>query len=368
MTRFRNRRQRDRRRQREHLLLACVCALGPACKNDRPDQIFELEDLTVAAWFTDPVCEGTLDYFSRRLRWLEEQTELRPAGRPLRFDWYREDVPESICPGVEGGCARNGNLYGPLLLYSHELVHALLSQRGWTRPWLEEGLARLLEDSLTDPPFEPEPPSSLLEIDDFQALDYDAAGAFVAYLEGRFGLARLLEFREAADGADVIETQEVFGEVFGESWDDVEAEYLANYDHSTPFGGLVCDAPMVGWVNSLRWEHHFTDGCEGERSVGPFDLPPEWTETDPWFEDAVTLSLDTPGLYRVEVEGLVGADTVSVKACSSTDVVAVWAEAPVFDYQWFDAGTFQVTLSASLDAVPDVQVRLVRYPDMLDGG
>jgi hypothetical protein len=346
-----------------------LCWLTAACEADGPEQVFEIDGLTVDAYFTDPVCGGTLDYFSRRLRWLEEQTGLRTADSPLLFDWYREDVPDAICRSDLEGCARGGVMYGPLLVFSHELVHALLSQFGSsTKPWLEEGLARLLEENLREPPFEPTEPSLLLMIDDPADLDYSAAGTFVAYLERRYGLERLLDFYQAVDGADAVATREIFGEVFGVSWDNVEADYLANYDNTAPFGGLVCDAPVVGWVNSLRWEHRFTDGCVGERSVGPFDLPPAGTEPEPWFEDAVTLRINIPGPYRVETTGLSGTDIVSVRSCTATEAVALWTEAPASDYQWFDAGTFRVTLSASLDETPDVRVKLVRYPDLLDGG
>jgi hypothetical protein len=341
-----------------------VCWLSAACEADRPDQVFEVEDLTVAAWFTDPVCGGTLDYFGRRLRWLEERTALRAAARPLRYDWYRENVPESVCPDASG-CSIDSGLFGPLLTFSHELVHALLSQQGSTRPWLEEGLAVLLQDDLSDPPSEPSRPSELLAVENPRDLDYDAAGSFVAFLEKRYGLTRLLEFHEAVDGADTETTREIFGKEFGESWDDVEADYLASYDDTTPFGGLLCDAPMVDWMNSLRWEHRFTDGCEGTRSVGPFDLPPEWTETAPWFEDAVTLRIATPGLFRVEAEGLGEADVV-VRHCGSTDVTVLWGDY-VPEYRWFDEGTVRVHVRVPLDAISDVQVRLVRYPDMLDG-
>lgn len=178
----------------------------------------------------------------------------------------------------------------------------------------------------------------------------------------------LLEFREAADGADVDKTREIFAGAFGESWDAVESDYLANYDDSTPFGGLVCDAPRIDWVSPLRWKHRSTNGCEGERSIGPFDLLPARTEPEPWLEDAVALRITLPGPYRVETTGLSGTDVVSLRGYSSTYAVALRPEEPVSEYRWLDAGWVRVKPSASLDETPDVQVRLVRYPELLDGG
>lgn len=344
---------------------ASLICLAAACEADEPEQVFELEGLTVAVHFSDPVCDGTLEYFARRLRWLEEQTGLQADDRPLRYEWYREDSPNSYCRSEVAGCAIDSTFYGPLLLFGHELVHGLLSQRGDVRPWLAEGLAELLDDDLVDPPFTPTAPTTLLEAEAAWGLDYFSSAAFAGYLRQRYGLARLLEFYAAVDGADVDASREIFGEVFGESWEAIEADYLDNYDLGRPLGTLDCAAPTVGWGDTLRWEHRFTEGCEGEHSVGPFDLPPAGTSPEPWFEDAVTLRIGSPGLFRFATTGLAESFTVVARSCTSPGAIVLWPGEPVSEYEWFDAGIVRVSLRAPLDAVPDVRVILTRYPDMV---
>ena len=216
--------------------------------------------------FDQPICAGTFPYFERRLRWLEQETGLTRDPREPIYHWLREPSEHSPC-GLLIGCAKGRDFYGELIAFSHELVHAHLYQLGSPRPWLSEGMAVMLEDERNGAPHPSFTPSVLVAIDKPREVDYDAAGAFTTYLRDRYGMGLLLDYYEASADTDAAMSIVVFGDVFGDSFAAVEADYLDGGVLDTS-GSLDCDKPDVAWA-AETWEHTFRLVCDEPDTIGP---------------------------------------------------------------------------------------------------
>ena len=228
-------------------LLGCACAPDDA-------QRYDLGGLTVIEDFDEPICAGTFPYFERRLRWLGQETDLPRDPRGLTYRWYLDQTQvEEACSFSLGGCTKGRTIFGNLIAFSHELVHAHLARLGSPRVWLEEGMATMLEDERSGAPHSLFTPSVMMRIDDALELDYDAASAFTTYLRDRYGMPSLLDYYEASADTDAAMSLAIFEEVLGDTFADVEADYLDGGLPDTS-GSLECDGPDVAW-GSERWEH-----------------------------------------------------------------------------------------------------------------
>ena len=91
----------------------------------------------------------------------------------------------------------------------------------------------------------------------------------------------------------------IFGDVFGDSFADVEAEYLA-LEMIPRSGSPSCDALEVAWAGE-RWEHDFSLACDKPGSLGPQQ---SWNDGDddkgPGLFSTVTISIP-PGAVAFEV-------------------------------------------------------------------
>jgi hypothetical protein len=278
---------------RRAALLQCLgtSLLGAAgCANQFPE--YPLDDITVYVGFSEPICGGTFDWIEARLRWLEAETGLLASASPISFYWLREDLYD-YCPS--GACTSpdDNTFYSPLELFSHELVHGHLAQLGLPRPWLAEGMARMLEDARRDAPGTPDTPSTMLVVSKAGELDYDSAASFVGYLRDRYGMPTLLELYASLDRVDAQATPDVFLAVTGEDWDVVEDAYLTGFT-PIPVGSLNCDFPEVAPENGA-WTFPVDSPCEGPVTIGPLlGLDESFT---PQAERYMTLEISEAGTY-----------------------------------------------------------------------
>ena len=249
-----------------HLLAAGLCSAGAGCETDPEYPEYPLDGITVFVGFDEPICGGTFDWMETRLRWLASETGLPASTSPISYYWLREDVYD-YCP--TGACASpsDNTIYSPLELFSHELVHAHLEQLGLPRPWLAEGMARMLEDAQWSAPDSPMTPSKMLT-SKAVGLSYDSAGSFVRYLRERYGMPAVIELYAALDRVDVEGTPDVFLAVLGDDWEAVEDAYLAAYS-PIPVGSLNCDFPEVA-PQANTWTFPIDSPCEDAATIGPF--------------------------------------------------------------------------------------------------
>ena len=327
-------------------LLACACASDDAKRH-------ELPGLTVVQNFDGAICAGTLPYFERRLTWLEEQTGLSRDPRGLVYHWYLDPMRvEEACSFSLGGCAKERTFYGNLLVFSHELVHAHLSRLGSPRVWLEEGMATMLED---DSSFAPDPqatPSAMMQIDDALALNYAAAGAFTTYLRERYGMALLLEYYESSASAGATASLAIFEDVLGDSFADVEADYLDGGMPAT-HTSLDCDGPDVAWSGDT-WEHTFRLACEEPTAIGPEQSQSDaGTGTFLWS----TVTMTAPAGW-ISLD-LATADPawISLLSCERSETAYVDADQPHAE-AYLAGGRYLVFADAFIADAPTARVKV----------
>lgn len=301
--------------------IAGACLLAIACARD-DSQRHELDGLTVITAFDDPICAGTFPYFERRLRWLEEETGLTGDPGAVIYHWLREPSATSPC-GSLIGCAKGRDFYGELIAFSHELVHAHLYQLGSPRPWLSEGMAVMLEDERNGAPHPSFTPSVLAAIDKPREVDYDAAGAFTTYLRERYGMELLLDYYGASTDTDAAMSIVVFGAVFGDSFAEVEADYLSGGALDTS-GSLDCDKPDVAWA-AETWEHTFRLACDEPDTIGPqVSFNDDAPGTYLWSTVVVTLPA---GWLSLSLDAS-GPTWISLLQCDGDEVIYIDADQP----------------------------------------
>ena len=324
-------------------LLACACAQDDAERH-------QLGGLLVIENFDEPICAGTFAFLERRLAMLERETGLARDPRGLVFHWiYRRDEIPEHCPELAGACARGGDLYGQLMSFSHELVHAHLDRLGLPRVWLVEGMATMLDDKFRGEPDPMMTPSELLRDEEARYLDYSSAGAFTAYLRDRYGMADLLDYYEASSGANIDGSVATFREVFGDDFSAVEADYLATFPR-VAVGMLDCDVPAIEPADDT-WSHTFDLVCDEATSIGP----QEWID-DPqrslvW--SGVTLSAPA-GWYSFDLTASAEA-YITIQACDNPEVVYVWTDEPRTDAH-LAGGRYLVSGEAYIDTSPTATI------------
>ena len=230
-------------------------------------------------------------------------------------------------------------------------------------------MATMLEDESS---FDPDPmytPSTLLQTEDAFELNYAAAGAFTTYLRERYGIALLLDYYEASSDTDAATSRAIFEDVLGDSFAEVEADYLDGGMPATNTS-LGCDGPDVAWSGDT-WEHTFQLACEEPNVMGPEQSQIEGgPETFLWS----TVTMTAPeGWISLD---LMAADPtwISLRSCERLETVYVDAEQPhaevhlgggryvVFaDAFVVDAPTARVTVR-HLDAAPSAL-----HPSQLPG-
>ena len=321
---------------------------------------YKLDGLVVVEDFDEPICAGTFAYFERRLVALERVTGLPRDPLGLIFYWiYERDEIASHCGEIAGACARGREFHSQLWSFSHELVHAHLDRLGSPRVWLSEGMASMLAEDLRGEPDPEITPSDMLRIEDPRGLNYTAAGAFTIYLRDRYGMPQLLDYYAATAGADVDSSVSTFGDIFGDDFSVVEADYLAS-DMSTPIGFPDCDVAEVAWSGDT-WSHSFALVCDDPAAVGPQEDLDEPERSLLW--SGVTMTAPA-GWFRFGLEAS-GPAWLTIVRCDRPEALYLWADEPQAD-AYLDAGRYLVSADAFADVDTDAIVtarRLAEAPD-----
>ena len=334
--------------------IAGACLIASACARDDA-QRYDLGGLTVIKNFDDPACAGTFPYFERRLRWIEQETGLPRDPRGLTYHWYIDQTQvEEACSFSLGGCTKGRTIFGNVLVFSHELVHAHLSRLGRPRVWLEEGMATMLEDARSGAPHSLFTPSVMMRIDDALELDYDAASAFTTYLRDRYGMSSLLDYYEASAGTDATTSLAIFEQLLGDTFADVEADYLDGGLPDTS-GSLECDGIEVAW-GSERWEHTFRLACEEPGSIGPEQID---SDGGLFLWSKVTM-VAPAGWISLEFDTS-GPAWVSLLSCEGFETIYLSADQPQAQ-AYIAGGRYLVYVDASLDEAPLARVTARHLP------
>lgn len=330
---------------RATLLLAIgFCGALAGCGDDPPLEDYALDGITVLVGFDEPICGGTFDWIEARLRWLVAETGLPKSEAPIRYYWTREETDDR-CPPVSGGCTVGNRIYSPLEVLSHEMVHGHLARLGSPRPWITEGMARMLEDTRWDLDDRITLPSAMIEVSKPRDLDYNTAASFVRYLRDRFGMPALLELYAALDGVGARDTPDVFLAVLGAQWNDVESGYLATYA-PVSVGSINCDFPELA-PEAGAWTIPVDSPCEDAGTIGPFL---GWYDTDiPYSERYVTLNVPEAGVY-----------TVSLTSSADVSIVLIDCDEPLEYYSRYDS-----RLDDAIEMAPG-RKRLVIGADIAD--
>jgi hypothetical protein len=256
---------------------------------------YQTKYVDVAPSFSQSVCRGTLDELDRHVELLEQLLEIEAPAR-IRWDWVNEHAEGSLdsedrcewCNDCNACYRGDDDIYGGLDSVLHEITHAMVIP-SWGRSdvLFNEGIAEGLEGTHVVMPYWPS----------YRPTDYASefpAPHFVRWLLERDGPAKLRElFAPRLGGSSTKE--EVFAaveEVYGVSFEDLEAEYFATAAAVYPAPGLCDGLVHIPW-NGDRWELRTTADCDAPHVFGPFDVdayePPEAPAPM-----AVVVTLDIP--------------------------------------------------------------------------
>lgn len=333
-------------------IAAAMSLFAIACEGNG-GQRHELEGLTVVEDFDDPICADTLDYLERRLRWLAQETGLPPDPAGLTYYWTLAWDGQPPC-GPLLGCSLGREFFGDLVVASHEMAHSHLDRLGSPRVWLSEGMASMLEDDRSGAPHPLFTPSRLVEIDDARQVDYPAASAFTTYLRDRYGMPLLLDYYEASAGTDVDASLQVFEDVFGDRFADVEAEYL-NAGLPDSSGALDCSGAEVAWGEE-RWEHEFRLSCDEPGAMGP-SLSHVDDEAGTYLWSTVTLTAPA-GWVSLELDAS-GPTWITLRECDGADAIYVATDDPQVDAH-LDGGRYLVLADAYIADEPSARLAVRR--------
>lgn len=122
-------------------------------------------------------------------------------------------------------------------------------------------------------------------------LDYPAAGLFVQFLIDTRGLDRFKQVYIGAQTASIEAVQGVIEEVYGESFADIEAEYLSGAPRCL-FQLDVCDLDVAEKVGSA-WARSFTVSCDDPDVYGSVGAD------DTNMAVRRTIEIESAGTYRL---------------------------------------------------------------------
>jgi hypothetical protein len=254
-------------------LMACDPdpSLDPESGGEHIDFVFEKTDRAL--------CEGSISEYDR---FIERVFGFLAADLPEEYRALVQIVEDSPCP--RDACYRRGDgVYmenlddpgiRPAVTLRHELVHAVAHQAwGATVSFFAEGLAVALSQGAEVVPSSEGPIAVRDMLDDSSMdLDYQAAGLFVQFLIDTRGLNRFKQVYIGAQTASIEAIQGVIEGVYGESFADIETEYLSGAPRCL-FQLDVCDLDVAEKVGSA-WASTFAVSCDDPDvygSVGPDD-------------------------------------------------------------------------------------------------
>lgn len=273
-------------------LLACDTGqtVEPDLDGEHIEFVFEKADRAL--------CEGSIFELDR---FIERVFGFLDTAVPPDYHALVQVVDDAPCP--QDACYRQGGgvyIEGlddagvrPAETLRHELVHAV-AQEAWgaTLPFFAEGLAVALSQGGTMVPANLGPVAVHDMLDDTaDDLDYPAAGLFVQFLIDTRGLDRFKQVYIGAQTASIEAVQGVIEEVYGESFADIEAEYLSGAPRCL-FQLDVCDLDVAEKVGSA-WARSFTVSCDDPDVYGSVGAD------DTNMAVRRTIEIESAGTYRL---------------------------------------------------------------------
>ena len=276
-------------------LLACDTeqTTDPDLGGEHIDFVFEKADRAL--------CEGSISELDR---FIERVFRFLEADLSEEYRALVQIVEDAPCP--RDACYRRGDrVYmedlddpgvRPALTLRHELVHAVAHQAwGATVSFFAEGLAVALSQGAAVVPSS-EGPVAVRDMlgDNSLVLDYWAAGRFVQFLIDTRGLNR---FKQVYIGAQTPSIEAVVGvieEVYGESFADIEAEYLSGAPRCL-FQLDVCDVDVAEKVGA-GWASTFAVSCDDPDVYGSVGAD------DTVMAARRTIEIESAGTYRLTTE------------------------------------------------------------------
>lgn len=257
----------------------------------------------IAPGFAQPICRGTLDELDRYMDSVAELLDIRVDRRTTIY-WYNEhavgaraDSSCDWCPSSCGCYAGYGVVHADRRIVHHEVVHALVSP-AWGRSDIvfSEGIAMGL-DRIEEYARGVTSVHSLASSErptEVAGGTQHGGGHFTRWIIDRYGAATLRElFPPRLDGsATQAEVFAAVEEVFGVSFETLEAEYLATAATIYPALGLCDGLVHVPWSGD-RWELRVTAECDALHVFGPLDVD----ATEPTAASAplaVVVTVDVP--------------------------------------------------------------------------
>lgn len=339
---------------------AVVAILG-GC---RPDASGSYVDIQVHSDSAE-LCAGTVEHLDRFIeRVFAFLGEPVPDNFVVPVEIFSEQQPCDIAACYDGGKVwlrflDTGWWDRPSWLLRHELVHAV-HRTAWgnAAPFFNEGLAQALSSLVSSRP-------GSMAIGDMldkpaEEVDYDEAGRFVRFLIETRGIAQFRRLFQGSAGKDAAGLRAWIAEVYGDTFADIEAEFLS--------GALRC-----------HYQLHLCDSTEVERVTDSWSLDVLASCHEPDFYGAAnsgadlfatsrTLELVQDGRYQVTPQFAADpADPASQAArvtfvhCGTCEQVSV---------QELRSGEYELQLSAGVFALEvimpyerEVTVELVRLGD-----
>lgn len=317
--------------------IACGPDLERTPLGEHVDFIFEIEG--------ESLCAGSVAHLDRYIKQV-----FTFFGSPVPDDFVIPVRVVQDSPCSLGACYHHdGLVYAEMLdvkgrrpsgLLRHELTHAVIDHLwGSGVPFFAEGLAEVFSRTLASLQT-PDPVLPVVEMLDKPAgeLDYEEAARFVRFLIDTRGLAR---FKQVYQGAAIRSQSAIIAlieEVYGESFEAIEAEYLSGAPRCQ-YQLDLCDPLAAVEPLGRAWSSTFAATCldpDFYGSMGQFGAIIA-TQRAIEVEFSGTYFLRVTGELRVFPDFGPKFSTVRFMRCGACDEQFV---------RRFDGGTFVVELEA----------------------
>lgn len=266
--------------------------------------VYRTKYVDIAPGFTQPICRGSLDDIDRHVEATADFLEIDVEDR-ITLYWYNANARGALAESDEicnwcacKSCYNHGAVHTRFDALHHELVHAVIAPAwGWSDGLFAEGIPGALDrielwvglpghgDAVTIYP-------ALSSIPPSDYIDNHSDGHFVLWLIERFGLAAMREMFEPRlrPSSSVDDVRAAFEDVYGMTFEDVEAEYYSSAPQVYPVRGL-CDGLLeVPWSDGMIWDMQVDADCDAPYVFGPnddgqmvvvavVDVPPELVGT-----------------------------------------------------------------------------------------
>lgn len=303
--------------RRIHGLLLSSACVGSACGAETE----QIEGYADFHFENDAaiLCEGTRAHLQT---YIERSFEFFETPIPRGFHVPIYVVDDAPCPSAACYVSSENRVYIEDLVgvgfrvaatLRHEVTHAVIDRVwGESAPFFEEGLAESLTWHLSGSWAKPPPlvpVGDLLDVTAFD-LDYTAAARFIRFLIDTRGLEAFKELFQGAGGRSKEEIMDLVGEVYGESFAALEAEFLSGPPRCT-FQVDICDLEVAEPVGAA-WSHSFAASCDDPEFYG--SVGPDSTQ----IATQRTLEIEVAGTYH-----LVSDAHLFLARCGGCDVQRV---------------------------------------------